>query len=98
MLPRVTDLPETEPASEELEQRTPEYHNSDDEVADTEWQYSTRHPTDWVISGPLADGKGPGRRFVSWKLAERWAREFYGDRLKGRVETHGLRWAFLIRR
>jgi hypothetical protein len=79
----------------------PEYWMENEDVEQQEFQYSTRHPTDWVISGPLPQGGGPGRRFANWTQAERWAREFYGERFRGRiaeaaVEGHN-RWAFLIR-
>lgn len=79
----------------------PEYWMDEEEIEQTEFAYSTRHPSDWVISGPLAAGGGPGRRFANWTQAERWAREFYGVRFRGRIaeaatEGHN-RWAFLIR-
>lgn len=78
----------------------PEYWMEDEDVEGTEFNYSTRAATDWIISGPLASGTGPGRRFITWKQAEAWARGFYGTRLRGRVpeaatEGHN-RWAFLI--
>lgn len=81
---------------------TPDCDMSDDEVAAGEFQYSTRHPDDWVSSGPLGDsGTGPGRPFASWKHAEYWAKKFYGVRLKGRINEAaiegGNRYAFLIR-
>lgn len=81
---------------------TPEYHLSDGEVEEMEVEYSTRHPSDWVISGPLGPhGRGPGRRFNSWKAAKRWAEEKYGSRLRGRLREAamfgGNRWAFLIK-
>jgi hypothetical protein len=73
----------------------------DEEVESLNVSYSTRSPTDWVISGPLPEGAGPGRRFDSWKVAERWAREFYGDRYKGRIReaaNEGCnRWSFLLK-
>lgn len=72
-----------------------------EEVEGTEFEYSTRAPGDWVSSGPLFSGGGPGRRFDTWDEAERWARAFYGTRLKGRIpdaqrEGHN-RYAFLIK-
>lgn len=80
----------------------PEYWMEDADVEQSTFTYSVRHPDDWVVSGPLGNaGAGPGRRFANWKQAERWAREYYGERFKGRiaeaaVEGHN-RWAFLIR-
>lgn len=81
---------------------TPEYHLTDEDVEGMEIEYSTRHPSDWVISGPLGPhGKGPGRTFHSWKAARAWATEKYGTRLMGRIREAamfgGNRWAFLIR-
>lgn len=77
----------------------PEYWMEADEVEGQEFAYSTRHPEDWISSGPLGDGLGSGRRFPSWEEAERWARRFFGKRFKGRVAaaSEGPRWAFLIR-
>lgn len=80
----------------------PEYHLSDDEVASMDVAYSTRAKEDWVISGPLGSlGGGPGRRFHTIKLAEKWVREKYGDRVKYRITeattNSGNRWAWLIR-
>ena len=86
----------------DTELTVPEYWMEDEEVEDANFAYSTRHPDDWVISGPLGSaGKGPGRRFPSWRAAEVWARGFYGRRLRGRVAEaateDGNRWAFVIR-
>lgn len=80
---------------------TPTYALDDDEVEATDWDYPDRAEGDWVVSGPLgSEGYGrPGRWFASWKAAERWAREKYGDRFKRRIpETsqYGARWGFLI--
>jgi hypothetical protein len=95
------DWDECLPAAEILTNSVPEYHMEDDEVENTQFEYSTRHPADWVISGPLAAGAGPGRRFQAWEEAERWAKQFYGKRLKGRIneaQREGCnRWAFLIK-
>ena len=74
----------------------------DEDVERTEFEYSTRAPEDWVSSGPLGpEGSGRGRPFDTWEQAERWAKSFYGSRLKGRVpdaqrDGHN-RWAFLIK-
>jgi hypothetical protein len=79
----------------------PEYHLNDEDVEGMEIDYSTRAPGDWVISGPLAHGKGPGRMFATLEEATRWAREKYGPRLKGRIAEatrwDASRWAFLVR-
>lgn len=74
----------------------------DDDVERSEFEYSTRAPEDWVISGPLGrESSGFGRYFDTWEAAEEWARGFYDKRLKGRVpeaqrDGHN-RWAFLIK-
>lgn len=86
----------------ESDHRVPSCWMEDTDVEDTEFEYSTRHPDDWVISGPLGVyGKGPGRCFAIWSHAERWARGFYGARYKGKIleaaTDGGNRWAFLIR-
>jgi hypothetical protein len=79
----------------------PNCYLEDDEVETEEWDYSVRAPGDWVISGPLPSGSGPGRRFENWDEAEEWARAFYGKRLKSPVwdlQRSGChRWGFLIR-
>lgn len=103
-LPESDDLPDDEDFGHEItgDLPVPEYWMEDDEVEHQEFRYSTRDPSDWVISGPLGKlGAGPGRRFANWTQAERWAREFYGARFRGRiaeaaVEGHN-RWAFLIK-
>jgi hypothetical protein len=95
------DLELDEAPAEIAEHPVPEYWMDEAELETLEFAYSDRHPNDWVISGPLGHATGPGRRFRSWGAAERWAREFYGDRFKGRVQEaytpEGTRWAFLIR-
>lgn len=86
---------------EELEAppKTPDVGMDDDEVKNTAFEYSDRHPNDWVISGPLKDSSTPGRRFRTWAQAEIWAQNKYGERLIRRVPeaAAGGRWAFLIR-
>ncbi len=88
VLPRVTYLPDV--------------GMEDAEVASTEFYYSDRAPTDWVISGPLGSaGHGRGRAFRTWGAAEAWGRAFYGPRYKGRLPDEGVvswgRWALLVR-
>lgn len=74
---------------------------SDDEVGALDIEYSTRAPEDWVISGPLPKGGGPGRRFPNIKAASRWVHGKYPGRVKGRIpeanNNDGNRWAFLIK-
>lgn len=84
---------------EPSEYEVPEYWMEEAELEALEFEYPDRHPDDWVISGTLGDAAGPGRRFPSWGAAERWARQFYGARYKGRIQEseEGFRWAFLIR-
>jgi hypothetical protein len=79
---------------------TPSYHLDDDEVAETAWDYSDRAPDDFVISGPLPDGWGPGRPFESVARAARWCRLKYGYRFRRMITEaeSGGRWAALIRR
>jgi hypothetical protein len=91
-----------EPKNDELETAehpTPEYWMDESELEELAFVYPDRHPDDWVISGPLGNAGGPGRRFSGWGAAERWAREFYGARFKGRIQeaVEGTRWAFLIK-
>ncbi len=100
-LPKPEDL-EAEAAEFACTPRTPEYFMEDEEVEGTDFEYSTRAPTDWVSSGPLGEhGRGPGRRFPNWATAECWARGFYKKRLRGRIpeaqRADGDRWAFVIR-
>lgn len=94
-----SELPEPDEYLDTSEHPVPEYWMDERELESLEFQYPDRHPEDWVISGPLGTAVGPGRRFASWGAAERWAREFYGARFKGRIQEaiEGTRWAFLIR-
>jgi hypothetical protein len=100
------ELDEAEPAPVVIEgdERVPEHWMGDDEVASLDVPYSTRAPSDWVISGILGDGEDSrgGRRFYSWAAAELWARTKYGNKFKGRVkaveDNNCGRWAFLIKR
>lgn len=59
--------------------------------------YSDRGPKDFIISGPMLGGWGPGRWFPTRGLAFNWALEKYGrERLQYTKQTQG-RWAFLVR-
>lgn len=74
----------------------------DDEVENTDFEYSTRGPDDWVASGPLGDaGVGSGRRFADIREAAAWAKEFYGARFKGVIPESARegvnRWAVLVK-
>lgn len=68
--------------------------------------YSTRAPTDYVVSGPICGeirplgSIGRGRVFDSADLAEEWARNHFGSRFRGRIKEaeRGARWAMLISR
>ena len=75
---------------------------TEEEVEATEWEYSDRAPTDFLVSGPLgADGVGPGRVFASHRHAEIYVRSKYGTRVRRaapEAEMDGERWAFLIRK
>lgn len=97
-LPRQSDVPLEDP---EQEHPTPEYWWDDEEVEAAEPDYSDRSQDDWIVSGPLGSAKWPGRRFDSWAAAEKWARGFYGSRLRSRVAElyfeESTRWAFWVR-
>lgn len=52
----------------------------------------------FVISGPLPEGAGPGRRFESIADAEQWVVGKYGGYLKRVTDAeYGGRWAFWVR-
>lgn len=78
--------------------RAPDIGMDDEDVEHTEFEYSVRAPDDYVVSGPLGDGKGPGHRFNSVQAALIWlTRRIGGKRIKQRIteaEDYG-RWAFL---
>ncbi len=99
MLDDVRDEPD-EP--EDVAPSEPDHTMGDREVEDSDFLYSTRHPKDWVLSGPLGPhGRGPGRRYPSWAWAEQFARKVHGAKVLCRVPeaavNGGNRWAFLIR-
>jgi len=91
--------------SEELaDELLPDCGMDPDEVEILNVPYSTRGPDDWVSSGtldPEYSGERKLRYFPSWGDAERWAREFFGDRFKGRVldavNSGAPIWAFIIK-
>lgn len=66
--------------------------------------YSSRGPNDFVLSGPLRDAVGRGRRFDTISDALRWAQEKYGAsnvdllrRIKDVPEELLTRWYLLVR-
>lgn len=73
----------------------------DFEIVDLDVDYNDRNPGDFVISGPLGEAVGPGRRFETWDEAEDWVSTKFGKRSKGRprnMPEESARWAFVIRR
>lgn len=84
-----------------LPNNQPEYWMEDEDIEGLELDYSSRHPTDFVVSGPLPGGSGPGRAFDSWSAAAKWARERYGTRLRWAIREadtdDNRRWALLVR-
>lgn len=60
--------------------------------------YSDRADTDFVVSGPLQSGWGPGRWFPSRALAQAWALEKYGPANVKLVKQSLGRWSFLVRK
>lgn len=71
----------------------------DDIVGKIDFDYSTRAPGDYAVSGPISGrGAGPGREFLSANDAEDWGREYFGNRFKHRIfeSEKGGRWAFLV--
>lgn len=77
----------------------PTHLMSDEIVGKIDFDYSTRGPGDYVISGPLTGrGKGRGREFDTIDDAENWARQHFGNRFKYRIPESGKggRWAILI--
>lgn len=79
--------------------KIPEYWLED--VEDMDVDYNDRDSSDYVISGPLGEAVGPGRRFETWAEAEDWVSTKFGERNKGRprgMSEESARWAFVIRR
>jgi hypothetical protein len=99
----VTDDEDIKPLGEEAEEevlpRVPDHSMSDEEVESLPIEYSTRAPDDYVVSGPLPHGNGPGHRFSSVAAALIWlTRRVGGERIKQRITEaeEGGRWAFLV--
>lgn len=60
--------------------------------------YSTRGPNDFVVSGPMGAGRGPGRHFESERNAYIWATSKYGRQRVVRIPQESeFRWALLIK-
>lgn len=60
--------------------------------------YSTRGPNDFVLSGPVAEGRGHGRHFDTLGDAYKWAVDKYGKARVGVLPQQGeFRWALLIK-
>lgn len=59
--------------------------------------YSTRGPSDVVLSGPVVGGWGPGRYFRSRRLAFAAMREKYGPERVIPTRQNKGRWSFLIK-
>jgi hypothetical protein len=81
---------------------TPHCSMTPEEVADMPVEYSDRHPSDWVLSGPLGPhGGGPGRRFAHIGQAAAHVKALHGDRVLKRIPEATIcyrnRWAFLIK-
>ncbi len=88
-----------EEAEEEVRPRVPDHSMTDEEVETLPIDYSTRAPDDYVVSGPLPHGNGPGVRFSSVGAALFWlTRRVGGNRIKQRIHEaeEGGRWAFLV--
>ena len=59
--------------------------------------YSSRGPNDFVVSGPLVKGNGPGRLFGDELKAFNWAAGKYGQSRVSRSYGGENRWAVLIK-
>jgi hypothetical protein len=89
------------PAGQQLQEDNPlpTIVMDDATVKQIPFNYPTRGPGDYVVSGPIS-GKstGKGREFISGSDAEEWGRAHYGARFKYRIfdAEKGGRWALLI--
>jgi hypothetical protein len=90
------DEPEDAPEQVEPTIDTPA-HNL--ERADLTERYTDglRGPNDFVVSGPLPKGWGPGRFMRSYLAAVRWARAKYGKERVLFIRQSVGRWCFLIK-
>lgn len=61
--------------------------------------YSPRGPGDFVMSGPMGAGRGPGRYFDNRQDALNWCRLKYGYHRVFMVDGESeFRWAYLIKK
>lgn len=82
------------------ETNTPAYNLSDSDIEKLNIDYSTRAPTDYVVSGPITKhGGGPGREFFTADDANTWGKLRFGLRYRWRITDgeKGGRWAFLVK-
>lgn len=94
-LPEDAELATEETSDEPASDAVPEM---DADPGDTSWLYSTRGPSDAVVSGPIMGGWGPGRWIANRRAAYVWAVAKYGkDRVVQMDQQTEGRWAFLIR-
>lgn len=100
MLPARKEITETElDELERLEPIKPTIDTPEPQLAESEVAYDhVRSVRDFVLSGPIIGGWGPGRYFQSRARAEAWCQEKYGKERVRRLEgqTRG-RWSFLIK-
>lgn len=69
------------------------------EEKEADYSASRRYTKDFVLSGPIIGGWGPGRYHQNRAIAEAWCKRKYGAANVKRLDgiTRG-RWAFLIKR
>lgn len=90
----------TEDELEFLEPVKPTIDDTEKKLEESEISYdSVRAVKDFVLSGPILGGWGPGRYHKSRAVAEEWCRAKYGEANVKQLAgfTRG-RWAFLIKR
>lgn len=76
----------------------PTIDSSEEEVEQSTYTYPDDPPGSFIISGPMGNYPGPGRRFNSHAEAEQWVVEFYGGFIKRiRQAEDGSRWAYRVR-
>lgn len=68
------------------------------EIAGRWMDYVDRARGEFIISGPLADGGGPGRHFETIEEAEAWVHIRYSDcKPRAVLESFaGKRWAYVV--
>lgn len=91
-------LPEHEPWTEVINYQPPSVDSSVPEVEESTRVYQDSPPQSFVISGPLGNFPGPGRRFPSVRDAQAWVVEYYGGFIARIYEAEpGGRWAFRVK-